>query len=109
MKNLKEFASLLLLLAAALLSAVSTAEAKDIWPPPAKYDIGPLLNARFQQPVIEHLSPAALIVACYGKHLACSIVVDGRPCEIILPLIGWERMVRHEMGHCRGWSADHKS
>lgn len=101
-------------LAAAILTGMlviagSAASAKDIYPPPAKYDSGPLLNARFQTPIIEHVSSAQLIVECRGKHLACSFAEIGKPCEIILPMVGWERMVRHEMGHCRGWSADHKS
>jgi hypothetical protein len=93
-----------------LLATASTADAvKDMWPPFAKYDSGPLLNARYQTPIIRHLSPSKLIRACHGKHLACSYAEIGSPCEIFLPLVGWEKMVRHEMGHCRGWSADHKS
>lgn len=99
------------LLVGLLAFAASTADAKvrDMYPPPAKYDSGPLLNPQYQQPIIEHVSAADLFVACNGKHLACSHVKTGRPCEIFLPLVGWERMVRHEMGHCRGWSGDHKS
>lgn len=97
------------LLASSLLLMSVTAEAKDIWAPPAKYDSGPLINAQYQRPIIERLSPAQLIIACQGKHLACSYAEIGSPCEIFLPLVGWEPMVRHEMGHCRGWSADHKS
>ncbi len=96
-------------LAAATISAASRAEAKDIWPPPAKYDSGPLINAQYPVAIIKHLSPAKLIDACQGKHLACSYAEIGSPCQIYLPMTGWQGMVRHEMGHCRGWSADHKS
>ena len=99
-------------LAAALLASsivASPAAAGDIWPPPAKYDHGPLINLQYPTPIIERVSPADLIAACQGKHLACSYAEIGAPCLIYLPLVGWERMVRHEMGHCRGWSADHKS
>ncbi|MEJ0013436.1 MAG: hypothetical protein WDM94_12615 [Bauldia sp.] len=95
------------LLTAILVLSVSGAEAKDIWPPPAKYDRGPLINPQYQTPVIEHLAPAALAAACFGKHLACSFAEIGSPCEIILPVKGWQPMLRHEMGHCRGWPADH--
>jgi hypothetical protein len=91
-----------------LVVAASAADAKDMWPPFAKYDSGPLMNARYPKPIISHLSPARLIVACRGKHLACSYAEIGSPCRIFLPKVGWEKMVRHEMGHCRGWSADHK-
>ena len=87
----------------------SAADAKDMWPPLAKYDKGPLINARYPTPIITHLSPQKLAVACQGVHLACSYAEVGSPCLIYLPLVGWEKMVRHEMGHCRGWSADHKS
>ncbi len=97
------------ILASLIVFSASAAEAKDMWPPPAKYDSGPLLNAQYPIPIISHLSPADLIVACHGKHLACSYVEIDTPCHIFLPLVGWEKMVRHEMGHCRGWSADHKS
>jgi hypothetical protein len=95
------------LLTALLVLSASAAEAKDIWPPPAKYDHGPLINPQYQTPVIEHLAPAQLAVACFGKHLACSFAEIGSPCEIILPIKGWQPMLRHEMGHCRGWPADH--
>ena len=89
--------------------SASGAEAKDMWPPPAKYDRGPLINAQYPTPIISRLSPADLIVACQGKHLACSYAELDTPCHIFLPMVGWKKMVRHEMGHCRGWSADHKS
>ncbi len=93
-----------------LVATASTADArKNMWPPVAKYDSGPLMNARYPKPIIKHLSPTKLIHACQGKHLACSYAEIGSPCEIFLPLVGWEKMIRHEMGHCRGWSADHKS
>ena len=81
---------------------------KDMWPPPAKYDSGALINARYPRPIISHLSRAKLTIACQGRHLACSYAEVGSLCEIFLPLVGWEKMVRHEMGHCRGWSANHK-
>jgi len=95
------------LLTALVVPTASGAEARDIWPPPAKYDSGPLINPQYQTPVIEHLSPAKLAAACFGKHLACSFAEIGHPCDIILPLTGWQPMLRHEMGHCRGWPADH--
>ena len=85
----------------------SSASARDIWPPPARYDSGPLMNPQYQTPIIEHLSPAKLAAACFGKHLACSFAEVGEPCEIILPITGWQPMLRHEMGHCRGWPANH--
>ena len=96
----------------ALLSAVigfsaSAAQARDIWPPPARYDSVPLLNPQYPTPIIEHLPPAQLDAACFGKHLACSFAEIGSPCEIILPIVGWQPMLRHEMGHCRGWPANH--
>ena len=86
-----------------------SADAKDIWPPPPRYDSGPLLNPQFPSPIISHLAASDLDVACEGHHLACSYVDNGEPCRIFLPLVGWEPMLRHEMGHCRGWSADHSS
>jgi hypothetical protein len=94
-------------LAVSLVFAASAANAKDIWPPPAKYDHGPLINPQYQTPVIAHLAPAQLAAACFGKHLACSFAEAGRPCEIFLPVNGWQPMLRHEMGHCRGWPANH--
>ncbi|HZP18646.1 MAG TPA: hypothetical protein VFB16_00430 [Bauldia sp.] len=97
------------LLAGLIALSVSPADAKDMWPPPAKYDRGRLINAKYQTPIIRKLSPAKLIVACQGKHLACSYAEIGSPCFIFLPAVGWEPMLRHEMGHCRGWSADHRS
>ncbi len=96
-------------LATLVVLTASAAEARDIWPPFAKYDSGPLMNAQYPVPIISHLSPAKLIVACQGKHLACSYAEIGSPCHIFLPMVGWKPMLRHEMGHCRGWSADHKS
>jgi len=87
--------------------SASAAQARDIWSPPAKYDHGPLLNAQYPVPIVSHLAPAGLFAACEGKHLACSYVRVDAPCQIFLPLVGWDRMMRHEMGHCRGWSADH--
>ena len=78
-------------------------------PPPAKYDHGPLMNAAFPTPIISYVSPAKLIAECQGKHLACSYAEIGSPCLIFLPRVGWQPMLRHEMGHCRGWSADHRS
>lgn len=95
-------------LACMIVFLASAAEAKDIWPPPAKYDHGPLINARYPVPIISHLSPAGLFAACEGKHLACSYAEVGSPCHIFLPMAGWQGMVRHEMGHCRGWPANHK-
>jgi len=89
--------------------SASSAGAKDIWPPPAKYDHGPLMNAAFPSPIISYVSPAKLIAECQGKHLACSYAEIGSPCLIFLPRVGWQPMLRHEMGHCRGWSADHRS
>ena len=104
------FRSLVVSLSASLMVlAASSAQARDIWPPPAKYDSGPLLNPQFQTPIITHLARAELTTACEGKHLACSYVAVGQPCRIFLPVAGWQPMVRHEMGHCRGWSADHQS
>lgn len=92
-----------------IVAATATAASNDMWPPPAQYDSGPLLNARFPEAIISYLSPEELFDACRGKHLACSHVRVGAPCQIFLPLVGWERMVRHEMGHCRGWPGDHQS
>jgi hypothetical protein len=97
------------LLAVSIGFVASAAEARDIWPPPARYDSGPLINPQYQTPVIEHLPPTKLIAACFGKHLACSFAEIGSPCEIILPIVGWKPMLRHEMGHCRGWPANHPS
>ena len=95
-------------LASMVITAATTADARDIWPPPAKYDHGPLMNPQYPVAIIHHLAPAALIQACQGKHLACSYADIGSPCEIFLPMTGWQGMVRHEMGHCRGWPANHK-
>jgi len=95
------------LLACSIGFVASAAQARDIWPPPARYDSGPLINPQYQTPVIEHLAPAQLAAACFGKHLACSFAERGEPCEIILPITGWQPMLRHEMGHCRGWPANH--
>ena len=95
------------LLACSIGFIASAAEARDIWPPPARYDTGPLINPAFQIPIIEHLPPAKLAAACFGKHLACSFAEVGVPCEIFLPINGWQPMLRHEMGHCRGWPANH--
>jgi hypothetical protein len=97
------------LLSASIGFAASAAQARDIWPPPARYDSGPLINPQYQMPIIEHLSPAKLITACFGRHLACSFAEIGSPCKIILPIAGWRSMLRHEMGHCRGWPANHPS
>lgn len=105
MKTIIQF----ILTGAIVILAVSAADARDMWPPMAKYDSGPLINERYPEPIITHLSSAKLIVACQGEHLACSYAEIGSPCEIFLPMVGWEKMVRHEMGHCRGWSADHRS
>jgi hypothetical protein len=85
----------------------SSAQARDIWPPPARYDSGPLMNPQYPTPVIQHLAPAQLAAACFGKHLACSFAEIGTPCAIYLPITGWQPMLRHEMGHCRGWPANH--
>jgi hypothetical protein len=101
--------ALLTIMMVVFAASSSDAKVKDIFPPPAKYDHGPLLNPEFPVPIITHLPQAKLYAACGGKHLACSWVEAGAPCQIFLPLVGWQGMVRHEMGHCRGWSADHKS
>jgi hypothetical protein len=95
------------LLVSLTLLAAPAAEARDIWPPPARYDSGPLLNPQYQTPIIKHLSRTDLTAACFGKHLACSFAEIGSPCAIFLPIVGWQPMLRHEMGHCRGWPESH--
>jgi hypothetical protein len=82
-------------------------------PPPIEFD------QPFPGVVIEHMLPArqAQEICGGGRRLACMLHRHGSVCHIVLPRVE-EGLVtvqqqalirRHEIGHCNGWPADHRS
>lgn len=82
--------------------------------------IATLPPARFDHPyegsvVIQTLQPANAYSVCAHNGApadGCSWVTKSRACVVVLPnnlsALERERFVRHELGHCNGWGANHE-
>ena len=110
-------------LAAAVLSAFCATSAlanpdRAEWNPPARFDhpfSGKLVVRRLPQPEViaacRDLVRGLASVAVTYRQRGCARLRDGR-CTIIMidrPFRGTrpEAVLRHEVGHCNGWPADH--
>ncbi len=109
---------------AALLASTLSASASGLFNPPARYDHSPTsrvdivrLSVRdLQKACFNKRYPVATMAGC-AKHLKnpdrCVIFVANRPIvnlglsAIVAPLVTPEMVLRHEMGHCNGWPANH--
>ena len=77
------------------------------WNPPPAYDhayAGPMVVRKVPLAQIQRMRPGHWATARYGR---------GGTCIVIIPSDQGERAarntLRHERGHCNGWSANHPS
>ena len=86
-----------------LLAALSGAIMQHVAPPPRRYDYEPT------NMVVEEMTPAKAQRWCgHSKRVACAMPLE-KGCLGVMParrfLTGdaYERLIRHERGHCNGW------
>lgn len=101
----------------ALASYVQAGPNDPTWNPPARFDHpyhGKLTVYRLPQPEVARRCKMLGVPGAYSNQRGCSFYfgTPGTACTIIVIKEPYQEqtplaVIRHEIGHCNGWPADH--